>query len=296
MAVTSPTDFAGSVSGGCVEHAVIDEILGSLASGRRQIVDYGIGDPEAWTAGLSCGGTLRILVEPFPPDLGRTLVEAVRDDRPVIMVTSMGATGPSALLDRAGLLLDGDELPNGVAEAALSSLSDRRPREIELSGRSWFAHPFPPRERLLIVGGAEITSHLVPLARRVGFDTTVLDPHDVFARGRSFAEAPDRLLHGPAHENLPAVGPDTYVVLLTHDPSVDDPVLHRVLGTDVAYVGALGGRKTQDRRNERLREAGFDEDAIGRIDGPVGVPIGAATPAEIAVSIVARLVQTRRAR
>jgi xanthine dehydrogenase accessory factor len=301
MVVVSPVEVAGSVSGGCVEHAAVDEVLGSLASGRTQVVEYGIRDDAAWSAGLSCGGTVRILVEPYPLDyaedgacgVGCTLVEAVRAGRPVVLVTPLDDSGGPALFDAEGLLVDGEEPPDGVAEAALQVLAGGAPREMDLAGGRWFVHPVPSRERLVIVGGADITEHLVPLARRVGFETIVLDPHGVFSGGRTFGEAPDRLVGGRAEAGLPEVDPRTYVVLLTHDPSVDDPVLHRLVGSDVAYIGALGGRKTQDRRNERLREAGFEDAAIARIDGPVGVPIGAVTPAEIAVSIVARLVETR---
>ena len=295
MTVASPSDYAGSVSGGCVEHAVIDEVLGSLASGRSQVLEYGIRDTEAWSVGLSCGGTIRILAEPFPQGVGRTLVEAVRLDRPVILATPLDSGEDPALLDASGLLIDGDEPADGVAEAALPSLSERAPREVDLAGQNWFIHPFPARERLVIVGGAEITVHLVPLARRVGFKTIVLDPRGVFSSGRSFDEAPDQVVQDPV-DDLPDPGPDLYAVLLTHDPSVDDPILRRLLRSDAAYIGALGGKRTQQSRKARMVEAGFDQATLDRIDGPVGVPIGAVTPAEIAVSIVARLVETRRRR
>lgn len=273
---------------------MIDEVLGTVASGRSQLLDYGINDADAWSVGLSCGGTLRVLAEPFPMDVGRILVDSVRRDRPVILVSPLEDESSPSLLDADGLLMEGVEPPDGVAEASLPSLADRSAREVELAGRTWFVHPFPARERLLIVGGAEITVHLVPLARRLGFETIVMDPHGVFSSGRAFEEDPDRILDGPVGDALPEPGADLYAVLLTHDPTLDDPILHRLLRGNAAYIGALGGRKTQQSRNQRLRDSGFDEDAIERIDGPVGVPIGAATPAEIAVSIAARLVETKR--
>ena len=294
MIVVAPDDYAGSVSGGCVEHAVIDEALASLVTGRPQILDYGIRDETAWSAGLSCGGRLRVLVEPFPAcslepgvrNAGRSLLLALNEDRPVVLATPLVGDASPRLVDEGGPL----------ASAAAVCLATREPAEVDNGEIRWFLHPFPSRDRLVIVGGSDIAVHLIPLAHAVEFETILIDPRRVLADGRRFQVKPDRLFVESPESALRRLGvtDTTYAVLLTHEPSVDDPALHALLAGPARYIGALGGKKTQESRRERLRAAGYDEETIARIDGPVGVPIGAATPAEIAVSIVARLVEARR--
>lgn len=297
MIVVAPDHWAGSVSGGCVEHAVIDEALASIVTRRPQVLDFGIRDETAWSAGLSCGGRLRVLVETFPAcslepavrNVGRSLLHAMNEDRPVVLATPMsGSESPR--------LFGPDETASPLADAARDCLSTREPLEVEVDGTSWFLQPFPPRDRLIIVGGSDIAVHLVPLAASVEFETVLIDPRRVLADGRRFTRRPDHVFVESPQTVLARLGisTSTYAVLLTHDPSIDDPALHALLPSQARYIGALGGKKTQEQRRERLVAAGFAPDLVSRIDGPAGAPIGAATPAEIAVSIVARLVEVRR--
>ena len=297
MIVVAPDHWAGSVSGGCVEHAVIDEALASIVTRRPQVLDYGIRDETAWSAGLSCGGRLRVLVETFPAcslepavrNVGRSLLLALNEDRPVVLATPMSGNEPPQLISP-------NDAEGRLVAAARECLETREPLEVEVDGTPWFLHPFPPRDRLIIVGGSDIAVHLVPLAASVEFETVLIDPRRVLADGRRFTRRPDHVFVESPQTVLARLGisTSTYAVLLTHDPSIDDPALHALLPSQARYIGALGGKKTQEQRRERLTAAGYPDFEIARLHGPVGLSIGAATPAEIAVSIVAELVRVRR--
>lgn len=307
MAVESPSRWSGSVSGGCVEHAVIDEALGTLASGESQFVTYGVSSETAWSVGLSCGGRLQVFIEPFPAcsrdpvarDIGHSLLDAVQSDRPAVLATPLHGDDTPLLFSADGRLMQPESgtSESQLAEAAKDALRSRTPAIAELAAGRWFMHPFPPRDRLVIVGGSEIARRLIPLAHSVDFETVLIDPRQVVAEGGRFVERPHHIAVDAADAGLARFEPtsSTYAVLLTHEPAIDDPALHILLRSPARYIGALGGRKTQAARRERLLGAGFTEAEIARIDGPVGLPIGAATPSEIAISIVARLVERRRA-
>ncbi|MBB5763304.1 XdhC family protein [Methylorubrum rhodesianum] len=162
-------------------------------------------------------------------------------------------------------------------------------------GRSVFVAVHAPPVRLVVIGAVHISQALVPLAAQLDLDLTVIDPRSAFASPERFPGV--RLIAAWPDEALRDIGPlDAYtaVAALTHDPKIDDPALIAALRADCAYIGALGSRKTHARRAERLREAGFDEAAIGRIHAPIGLDIGAVSPAEIALSILAQLVATLR--
>lgn len=166
------------------------------------------------------------------------------------------------------------------------------------TGAAVFVQVFARRDRLLVVGAGHIAIHLVPFAQALDFAVTVIDPRQVFARAERFLVPPDELVASWPREALAhrELGDDTYAVLLTHDPKIDDEALGVLLRSDVRYIGALGSRKTHAERRERLAEAGFAEEVIGRVRGPVGLDIGAKSPAEIALSIMAEVVAVRRDR
>jgi xanthine dehydrogenase accessory factor len=156
----------------------------------------------------------------------------------------------------------------------------------------------PRPATVIIVGGADIAVHLVQLATQTGFETVLIDPRAVFTGEDRFPVQPTQLHTKWPQEVLPGMPLDknTFAVLLTHDPKIDDPALEILFDSDVPYIGALGGRKTQATRRERLAGAGHSQENINRIKGPVGLKIGAATPAEIAVSILAEIIQVRNGR
>jgi xanthine dehydrogenase accessory factor len=305
MIIDQNGHFLGSVSGGCVEAAVVEEARDVLRRGVPTLVEYGVDDGSAWSVGLACGGRIRIYVEPVPdmqsPDrrLWSELVDCVRNDRAVALVTPIAPPGPTSVLEieseSPAAVTDGDD--RTTSELATSALSARSSRLERIGDECFFIHVIPPRPLLVVIGANHIAVALVRLASSLGFRTTVVDPRGAFADNERFVVPPDRLISEWPQDALPSLplGPDTFAVLLTHDPKIDDPATDVLLDTEVAYIGALGSRRTQDKRRFRLREKGHHEEAIDRIRGPVGLDIGARTPDEIALSILAEVVQVKNA-
>ena len=279
MVVSGTGEMMGSVSGGCVEGAVVLEATEALASGAPRLLEYGVSDGDAFAVGLACGGTIKVLVEPIgaamPVDLLEQLVATRAARKPAAYVVNMQTW------ERA-LVADGH-----TARFA----SDRS--GVEDDGETFVAIHNPPL-RLAVVGAVHIAQALVPMARIAGFDPVVIDPRGAFGSEARFPG--ETLLDDWPDEALASFGLDTRsaLVLLTHDPKLDDPALHVALNSDAFYIGALGSSRTHAKRVERLAEAGFTADQIARIHGPVGLDIGAASPAEIAVSILGQMVQSLR--
>ncbi len=220
------------------------------------------------------------------PDTLARLQAARAAKRPVVLATLLPAGGQ--------LLLPDDAAEDALLAAAREALRADRSTVAEIGGESWFLHAYNPPLRLVVVGAVHIAQALVPMAAQLGYGVMVVDPRRAFATDERFpdvavsTEWPD--------EAMDALRPDgrTAVVTLTHDPKLDDPALDRALRSEAFYIGALGSRRTHARRLDRLRELGHDEAALGRIHGPVGLPIDAVTAPEIALSILAQVVQVRR--
>ena len=308
MIVGKDMQVAGSVSGGCIEAAVIEEAQQVLESGGAKQVSYGVDDEKAWSVGLSCGGEVTVLVEKHlafaAQDSTRSIWEelrrAVHKNEPAILLTQLQpATQPHLLVYPDHRVVgDWDELTERAVEAALQSYAQRQNQVVEVAGNPLFIQVFPRQDQLLIIGAGHITIPLVQFAHALNFETIVVDPRQVFATLDRFDVPPHQLLARWPGEVLSAwaLTDDTYAVLLTHDPKIDDEALHLLLKAPVAYIGALGSRKTQAKRIERLQQAGFSEAEIGRINGPAGLDIGARAAAEIALSIMAEIVAAKRGR
>jgi xanthine dehydrogenase accessory factor len=209
-----------------------------------------------------------------------------------------GAKRPVALLTRlpdgAQLLWPDADAPAPLAEAAASALRDDAAAIVTLNGEPWFIHPHNPPLRLIVVGAVHIAQALVPMAQGVGFAVTVVDPRRAWATAERFPGI--TLVHEWSDDAVATLAPDsrTAVVTLTHDPKLDDPGLDVALKSDCFYIGALGSRRTHAKRVARLTEMGHTEAAIARIHAPVGLNIEAVTAPEIALSILAEVVATRR--
>lgn len=280
MVVSSQGEMEGSVSGGCVEGAVVLEAIEALEEGESKLLEYGVSDGDAFAVGLACGGTIRLLVEPVGAGgMPLEMLEA--------LVAARGARTPAAYVSA----LDGSArslVTEGHAERFRKDRSG-----IEEDGATFVAIHNPPL-RLVVVGAVHIAQALVPMARIAGFDPVVIDPREAFGSAARFPEA--RVINDWPDAALKDAGVDTRtaLVLLTHDPKLDDPALHVGLRSGAFYIGALGSKRTHAGRVERMHEAGFETEAIARINGPVGLDIGAAGPAEIAVSILAQMIQSLR--
>jgi len=215
-----------------------------------------------------------------------------RTSAPAALVTNL-SNGAQLLVTRSSsegeLALRADELSH-----VLRALDEDQSGVMETTAGPAFIEVWNPGPRLLIVGAVHTAQALVPLARLAGYDVTILDPRTAFGSSARFPDVP--LINEWPDEALPRLAPDrrTAILTLTHDPKIDDPALMHALRSDAFYIGALGSRRTHAKRIERLREAGFDEAAMSRIRGPVGLAIGARTPAEIAISIMAEITAVLR--
>lgn len=279
LAVSGEGEIQGSVSGGCVEGAVVVEALEALEDGQPRLLEFGVSDGDAFAVGLACGGTIRVLVEPvgeaLPLDLLEQLVAARAARQPVAVVAD---------------LVDGDRwlTHNGHEERFRMDRSG-----FEEDGRFFVTIHNPPL-RMIIVGAVHIAQALVPMARLAGYDPILVDPRDSFGSETRFPG--ETILNDWPDDAVQALGLDTRtaLVLLSHDPKIDDPALEQALAADVFYIGALGSKRTHAKRVERLQSKGFSDQQIARIHGPVGLDIGAASPAEIAVSVLAECTQVLR--
>jgi xanthine dehydrogenase accessory factor len=306
--------IAGSVSGGCVEGAAADEIERARATGRSRVIRYGISDEDAWDVGLACGGTIDVLVEPAVSDAVVSAAEASTHDVGAAVVTPLPADSPPAAFGphepsegaspetpltvhaSGGMsgTLGSRELDAALVEAAADALKRGTSRTIELGGRQLFVEAYPVRPRLVVVGAVQAAMPLVAVARELGYATVVVDGRGAFATPERFPGV-DRLIVGWPDEVADdiSLGPDDAVAVLTHDVKFDEPAIVEALRRGCRYVGAVGSRKTQADRRERLRRAGVGEDALARLHGPIGLDLGGRSPAETALSIMAEIVAAR---
>lgn len=276
MGIREDGVVVGSVSGGCVESAVIQAALEALADGQPRLLDFGsLTDEQVWEVGLSCGGQIRVWVDPRPTTRrGWGLVE------PQVIITKL-ATGDQWVWPDDGVPPE---------QAAIADMRTTQERD------GWFYQVVSAPDRLLIIGAVHIAVPLVRFAKSLEFEVIVVDPRSSLASSERFPDPPDQMLVGWPDDVLPSLALDasTYAVVLTHDPKIDDAALVHLLRSPVAYVGALGSRMTQAKRRGYLAEQGFSEAEMDRIHGPVGLDIGARTPEEIALAIMAEIVQIRR--
>ncbi len=281
LVISDAGEIEGSVSGGCVEGAVVVEAIEAIEEGAHRLLEFGVSDDDAFAVGLACGGTIRILVEPvgsaLPLDTLRALV-AARETRTGVAYKVNTKTG-----DRS---------------VSTTDHADRKRMDrsgFEEDGVTFVAVHNPPL-RLLVVGAVHIAQALVPMARIAGYDPTLIDPRDTFGSQSRFPG--ETILNDWPDEAVEKLGLDarTALVLLTHDPKLDDPALEAALKADAFYIGALGSTRTHAKRVARLTEAGFTADQLDRIHGPIGLNIGAADPSEIAVAILAEMTAVLRGR
>ncbi len=275
LVISGEGDMAGSVSGGCVEGAVVVEAMEAVTSGTPQMLEFGVSDDEAFAVGLACGGRIRVWLEP----VGRALPEAMLAD----LVAARAARTPVAYVVNTQT---GERRLDGAGPWAERFRADRSGMEED---GATFVHVHNPPLRMIVVGAVHIAQALVPMARMAGYDVSLVDPRPAFAQETRFPG--ETVVEDWPDEALDSLAPDarTAVVTLTHDPKLDDPAILRALDTEIFYLGCLGSTRTHAKRVARLREAGVSEDAIARIHAPVGLDIGARGPAEIAVSILAEV-------
>jgi xanthine dehydrogenase accessory factor len=298
--------MAGSVSGGCLEAAVVLEAQATLAGeAAPRILHYGISDELGWEVGLACGGSMDIFVETLNGDGSDAVLAMVRAEmeaeRPVCLLTVLDGDHAGARAAFAAGRLAGSlgevNADAAVAPSVAARLASGFPGVEEIAGLRVFVDPIVPDPQLAVVGAVHIAIPLTTMAAAAGFRVTVVDPRSAFNSDERIPNAWRRITAWP-DKALPelALGPRDAAVCLAHDPKFEDPALATLLRTDVGYIGAIGSRSTQAKRVARLVEAGFADADIARIHSPVGLDIGASTPAEIAVAVLAEVVAVRRGR
>ncbi len=284
LAISGEGEIAGSVSGGCVEGAVVVEATEALTEGKTRILTFGVSDDEAFAVGLACGGTIRVMVEPVGPALAEEMLAGIC----------------AARAERRALayVVDTESWERQLAGAADPDLGDAiavrfRADQSGFEEASFIAIHNPPL-RMAVIGAVHIAQPLMQMARLASYDAVLIDPREAFGAAARFPG--ESISHDWPDEALAAQGLDarTAVVTLTHDPKLDDPAIVSALRSDVFYLGCLGSKRTHAKRVDRLKEAGFSEAEIARIHAPVGLDIGARSPAEIAVAIMAEITERLR--
>ncbi len=317
MLATPSGAMLGSVSGGCVENAVATEVAEAIERGTPRLVTYGVTDDDAWAVGLSCGGTISVLVE---PGVRMAVTEAARGEGGVVVSTviqsptaPLGASwvlrddgtrepilppvgAPLDMARRAELELDA-VLPE-LESAAQAALARGTSDTVVLAAPGGEVHVllevFARQPKLVIFGGVHVAQALTLLARQLPYRTYVADGRAAWLTRERFPHA-DELVLGWPDEAFGRIGLDanTYVVLLSHDPKFDEPATELALRSPAPYVGAIGSRSTQQKRRDRLRAAGFGDADLARLRGPVGLDLGGRHPMEVALAILAEVTATR---
>lgn len=289
LIVTKEGDMIGSVSGGCVENAVVTKALKVLETGKAELAKFGIANEDAWEVGLSCGGEVWVHISPFyPADLWAKLDESISTNQGITIITNLN-DGSDTIYNPK------DEVSGDLTHLVSEAYAKRNNTLINHQGADYFIHTFPPKNKMLLIGSAHITAELIDLAHTYDFETTVIDPRDTFAHKTDYKTAPGHLLVNWPQEVLGnyALDNETYAVILSHDPKIDDEALKILLPSNVRYIGALGSKKTHAKRVERLKGYGFREDQISRIHAPIGLHIGAMSAKEIALSVISEIVKEK---
>jgi xanthine dehydrogenase accessory factor len=323
VAANETGEIAGAVSGGCVESVVIDTARQTIETGEPKLIEFHPADDEELgvVVGLTCGGTIRVFVEPLTDEL----VEAVRTPGPVAIATVTEGDGigrhlvcrpdrpPTGSLghpdlDRAVGIDAGGDLGSarsgtrryrggpGACAGGVSLDAEAHPAHVSV-----FVHSFAVPPRMLVVGAVDFTSALVRMAKFLGFAVTVCDPRAAFATEIRFPDADEVTVGQPdqclldMHAADP-LGPEDAVCILTHDHRFDVPAITAAVGTEAGYIGVMGSRRTHAQRVERLKNAGLTGDQIDRLMAPIGLDLGGRTPEETAIAICAEIVALRAGR
>ena len=272
MAIDENGEIIGSVSGGCIEGAVISEGIDSIKDGKSRIKDYGISNNMAWEVGLACGGELKVLIQPLnlEDEIVYSIVDSIKKRKTVKLKIDCS---------------NGDRIIDNTISNQISHF-DKLNNE--------FIHIIDPKPRLFIVGAVHIAQALVSVANVADYEIILIDPRDHFATKDRFPNC--KIINEWPDEALSKFHLDSssHLVTLTHDPKIDDLALIFCMKKNFGYIGSLGSKKTHNKRCERLIEKGFDEIELSKIHAPIGLDIKAKTPAEIATSILAEIINYRR--
>ena len=302
MALTLNGKITGSVSGGCVENAVFEAGVESLKTKRPAFLHFGVADETAWEVGLACGGSIDIFVNRLDKDFFEELRTIFENEQGAVIVTVI--RGPDEIIGRELLIREdgqvtgtlGNEWDEKVLNLPNETLTQGTSRRVMLNESiELFFEVILPPPTLVVVGGVHIAVALVLLAKALNYRTVIIDPRKAWGSKERFPDV-DQLIQAWPEEAFGQikVTQSTAIAALTHDPKLDDPALKIALSGPAFYVGALGSKTTNEKRRERLLSDGMSESQLSRLHAPIGLDIGAQSPEEIALAIMAEVVNTHR--
>ena len=298
MAVKTDLAMIGSVSGGCIEGAVIEEALDALKSHNPRLLSFGVADDTAWEVGLTCGGRVNVFVEALDSDWWQLIKTRTENNLPTKTITILDGNlaGQKVVFDEQNRVLYktpklSDEHILAFAELASNT---HQSRQITWQDIELMLDVLNPRPHLILIGGVHIAIPLQAMAQMMGFRVSLIDPRKAFATAERFPDV-ENISHEYPTKALQQLGLDssTYVAVLTHDPKIDDQALITALPANIPYIGVLSSRKTHEKRITRLREAGISDDLMQQIHTPIGIDLGGMTPEDIALGIMAEIIAVR---
>lgn len=314
LVVSQDGEIEGSITGGCVEGAVVVEAERILAGERGPgTLRYGISDELAGTVGLMCGGTVNIFVAELTGEAAQAELAALRahaEGRPVAIATALDGDARGARLaivdgHAIGSLVGPELLDHNVARTAAGLLEEGKTTLCRFGadgatlGAERLVHvrAYAPPPKMVVVGAIDFAAAIAPIAAQLGYEVTIVDARERFASSSRFTEAADVRVGWP-QDVIPEIelGPRDVALVFTHDSKFDEPALEAALASRVGYIGALGSRKTTADRERRLRERGIDDDGLQRIHSPCGLDIGSRTAEETAISVLAEIISARARR
>ena len=302
MALASDGRISGSVSGGCVENAVFEAGIEALKTNQPQLLHFGVADETAWEVGLACGGSIDVFVKPLDKIFYKELHSVIENELQAVTITVIH--GPEEILGREILIREnshitgtlGGEWDEVALKLANESFSNGISQRVALSEAvEIFLEIIMPPPTLIIVGGVLIAVSLTSLAKMLGYRTIVIDPRKAWGNKERFLDVDQLIQAWPedAFEQV-KITRSTAITMLTHDPKLDDPALKIALNSPAFYVGALGSKSTHAKRRTRLLSDGVTEAQLSRLHAPIGLNIGATSPAEIALAIMSEIVNVHR--
>jgi xanthine dehydrogenase accessory factor len=295
MSINEAMGMAGSVSGGCVEGAVVEEALDSLKKNKPRLLNFGVSDDTAWDVGLACGGKIAVYVEPLDSQWWQLVSDHIRQNKSATSVTIISGemAGQKVLTDNDTVLYStaSTALQDKLVKAGQSHPATER---VQIDDLDVLVDVHRPQPHLILIGGAHVAIALKNIAHVLGFRVVLIDPREAFATEERFPDV-ELISHSYPDKALQEIGLNagSYVAILTHDPKIDDPALRVALTSPAPYVGILSSMKTHEKRIQRLTAAGLDSQLLQRVRVPIGLDIGAQTPEEIALCIMAEIIAVR---
>lgn len=303
MVFTGDPLISGSVSGGCVEGAVIEAGIRALETGRPELLHYGVADETAFNIGLACGGEIEVFVRRLDESLFRTLSSIMASRQPAVLLTVIEGNpeliGHEIVISNEQVVfgMSDKDLDDQILKLAHTAVKELQSQSafLEIPGHApvrVFADMISPPPVLVIVGGVHIAVVLAALAKTLGFYTIVIDPRKTLSSPERFPQV-DQLIQEWPEEAFQKISLDSYtsIAILTHDPKIDDPALKVVLRHPVKYIGILGSVKTHEKRKSRLLAEGISLEQIARLHAPIGIDLGGNNPQEIALGTLAEIVE-----